>query len=94
MFYLPDIELREKEAKFTSILDEASDVKEKGDVVLTAEDTALVKTVIDDKESLPEYDPDAETLVARHFVVPQSGFYCKACKLFLLTEDVVDTHCR
>lgn len=78
----------------TSFIDEADDVGEKGDVVLTAEDKAIIDTILDENESLPEYDPDSDTLVAQHFVIPQSGFYCKACKLFLLSESVVDTHCR
>lgn len=89
-----DIKLRENEAKVTTLMEEASDVGEKSDVVLTADDKALIKTIMDENETLPEYDPDAETLVAEHFVIPQSGFFCKACKIFLLSESVVDTHCR
>ena len=89
-----DVKLRENEAKVTTLSEEADGVGEKGDVILSAEDKALIKTLSDEKESLPDYDPDAETLVAENFVVPQSGYYCKVCKIFLLTDEVIDVHCR
>ena len=80
--------------KVAQLTDETGDIKEKGFVVLTAEDKALMQNLMSENESLPDYDPDAETLVAEHFVVPTSGYYCKACKLFLLSSDYVDVHCR
>lgn len=73
---------------------ETGDIKERGFVVLTPEDKTLIQTLMSENEALPDYDPDAEALVAEHFVVPQSGYFCKACKLFLLSSEFVDIHCR
>lgn len=47
------IKLRENEVKITTVLEEANDVKEKGDVVLNADDKELIKTILDEKE-IPE----------------------------------------
>lgn len=88
------IKLRESEAKVTTFAEEANDIGEKGDGALSADDKALIKGILDEKDNLPEYDPDSENPVAQRFVVPQSGYYCKACKVFLLSEDTIDVHCR
>lgn len=89
-----DVKLRESEAKVTTFAEEANDIGEKGDGGLSADDKALIKEILEEKDTLPEYDPDAENPIAQRFVVPQSGFYCKACKVFLLSEDTIDVHCR
>ncbi|KAK6629147.1 hypothetical protein RUM43_002964 [Polyplax serrata] len=88
------IKLREQEAKLASLSDETADVKEKGFVVLSAEDKTLIQTLMSENETLPDYDPDSEALVAEHFVIPQSGYFCKACKLFVMSSECVDVHCR
>lgn len=76
------------------LCDETADIKEEGFVVLSPEDKNIIQVMMGENESLPDYDPDAEALVAENFVVPQSGYFCKACKLFLLSSDFVDVHCR
>jgi hypothetical protein len=86
--------LKNNEAPGTNISKEAAEVGEKGDIVLSEEDQTLIRTYLDDKTAIPEYDPESETLLGRNNIIPSHGFYCNICRLFMLNEAVVDTHCR